>query len=90
MRFFGGLGRIISITGFTVVAAYIMVSVFPLNINDTGLITLGVKLSLIATVTFAVHLDLSSLFGLEEAVPIFRKIKSVGRAIMRPLKIEGL
>lgn len=90
MRFFGGLGRIISITGFTVVAAYIMVSVFPLNINDTGLITLGVKLSLIATVTFAVHLGLSSLFGLEEAVPIFRKIKSVGRAIMRPLKIEGL
>ncbi len=89
MKFFGGLGRIISITGFTVVAAFIMVSLFPLNTGDTGLITLGVKLGLIASVTLSVHVGLSSLFGLEEAEPIVRKLRAVGRLIMRPLKVEG-
>lgn len=89
MRFFGGLGRIISITGFTVVTAFIMVSLFPLNITDVGLITLGAKLGLIAGVTLAVHVGLSSLFGLEEAEPVVRKLKAVGRIIMKPYKVEG-
>lgn len=88
MRFFGGVGRIISITGFSVVTAFLMVSIFPLNINDTGFITLGFKLSLISIVTFAVHLGLSSLFGLEEAVPIIKKLKSISRLVLRPVKIE--
>jgi putative peptidoglycan lipid II flippase len=88
MRFLGGVGRIISITGFTLVTAYIMVTLFPLNINDTGFITLGFKLGLISLVTFSVHLGLSSLFGLEEATPIIKKIKSLGKLITRPVKIE--
>ncbi len=88
MKFIGGVGRIVSITGFSVVAAFIMVTLFPLNINDTGFITLGFKLSIISVVTFAVHLGFSSLFGLEEAVPITRKIRSIGRLLMRPVKIE--
>lgn len=88
MRFLGGVGRIISITGFTVMTAFIMVSFFPLNITDTGFITLGFKLSLIAGVTFGVHLGLSSLFGLEEAVPIIKKLKGIGRLIMKPVKLE--
>ncbi len=88
IRFFGGVGRIISITGFTVVTAFTMVSLFPLNINDTGFITLGVKLSLISIVTFSVHLGLSSLFDLEEARPIIGKLKQLGRLILRPIKIE--
>lgn len=88
MKFFGGLGRIISITGFTVVSAFIMVTLFPLNINDTGLITLGFKLSLIAFVIFTVHIGLSSLFDLEEARPIVKKLKSIGRLIMKPIRID--
>ena len=88
MRFLRGLGRIFSITGFTVVTAYIMVTLFPLNLTDSGLITLGVKLGLISTVTFMVHVGLSSLFGLEESEPIIKKLKVIGRLIMRPLKIE--
>jgi hypothetical protein len=65
-----------------------MVKIFPLNITDTGFITLGFKLSLIAGVTLAVHLGLSSLFGLEEAEPIIRKLKQIGKLIMRPVKIQ--
>ncbi len=88
MRFLGGIGKIISITGFTVVTAFIMVTFFPLNIDDTGFITLGFKLGLIAFVTLSVHLGLSSLFGLEEAAPIIKKLKSLGGLIMRPIKID--
>lgn len=88
-RFFGGLGRIISITGFTVVTAFIMISLLPLNIDDVGLITLGAKLGIITVVTFAVHISLSSVFGLEEAEPIIKKLKSLQQTIMRPYKVEG-
>ena len=88
LRFLGGVGRIISITGFTVVTAFIMVTIFPLNIDDTGFITLGFKLGLIAFVTLSVHLGLSSLFGLEEATPVIKKLKSLGGLIMRPVKID--
>lgn len=88
LKFFGGLGRIFSITGFSVMAAFIMVTIFPLGINDTGFITLGFKLALISTATFAVHLILSSLFGLEEAAPIVRKLVSFRDALLRPVKID--
>lgn len=88
LRFLGGVGRIISITGFTVVTTYIMVTIFPLNIDDTGFITLGFKLALISIVTLSVHLGLSSLFGLEEAAPVIKKFKSIGRFVTRPIKVE--
>ncbi len=88
MKFFGGVGRIISITGFTVVATFVMVSLFPLNISDTGFITLGFKLAMISSVAFGVHLGLSSLFGLEEAEPIVKKLKSIGQALIKPVRIQ--
>jgi putative peptidoglycan lipid II flippase len=87
-HFFIGLGRIISITGFSVMATYIMVSILPLRINDVGFFTLGIKLGIISLVTFTVHLTLSSLFGLEEAEPVVRKIKAIKRAILRPVPID--
>ena len=65
-----------------------MVTIFPLGINDTGFITLGFKLAIIAVVTFAVHLTLSSLFGLEEAEPIVRKLKSIRDVLLRPVRID--
>lgn len=87
-QFFGGVGKIISITGFTVLATYLAVGVLPLNVNDVGFITLGVKLTIIASVTLSVHLALSSLFGLEEAVPVFRKIQNIKKAVFKPLRID--
>ena len=87
-KFIAGLGKIVSVTGFTVLAAYIMVSLFPLGSTDTGFITLTAKMSLIAGVTFSVYLFFSSLFGLEETVPVFRKARAVWRTILRPIKVE--
>lgn len=83
--FWGGVGRIISVTGFSVVAAFIMVTIFPLGINDTGIITLGSKLFFIAGVTYAVHISISALFDLEEARPIFDRLRKI---IFRPVKLE--
>ncbi len=88
IRFWGGLWRIFSVTGFSVVATYIMVQVFPLRSTDRGLFTLGFKLGLITLVTMIVHLGLSSLFSLEEAIPVIEKLRKVGKYILKPVRIE--
>jgi putative peptidoglycan lipid II flippase len=87
-NFMAGLWKIISVTGFTVVTAYIMVQIFPLQAGDTGFLTLGFKLVMITSVTGIVHVSLSSLFGLEEAVPVVRKIRHYSALIMTPVKID--
>jgi putative peptidoglycan lipid II flippase len=74
MRFWGGVGRIISVGGFSMLAGYLAVGFFPLGANDMGL-ALAEKLGFIAGVVFVVHVALSGLFGLEEARPIFTGIK---------------
>jgi putative peptidoglycan lipid II flippase len=84
-NFWSGIWRIISVTGFTVVAAFIMISLYPLGAHDTGFVTLGSKLLFIAGVTFGVHVAMSALFDLEEARPIFSRAK---RIILKPVKIE--
>lgn len=83
-NFWGGVMKIISVSGFSVLAAYIMVSIFPLGLNDRGIITLGAKLGVISLVTLCVHLGISALFGLEEPKPILRRIQ---RIILRPVKV---
>jgi putative peptidoglycan lipid II flippase len=82
--FLGGVVKIISISGFSMIAAYITVSIFPLEIGDHGFIALGTKLGIIAGVTLAVHISLSYLFGLEEAAPIINRIKKI---IYKPVRI---
>lgn len=84
-QFWNGVIRIFSVTGFSVVAGFIMISLYPLGINDKGIITLGSKLALIAGVTFGVHLMISGLFDLEEVRPIFARLK---RIILKPVKLE--
>lgn len=78
-------GRLISVTGFTIVTAFIMVTLLPLNLNDTGFFTLGSKLSAIAFVTLSVHVTMSMIFGFEEAKTTLRKI---GGVILKPIKIQ--
>ncbi|HSX29756.1 MAG TPA: lipid II flippase MurJ [Candidatus Saccharimonadales bacterium] len=82
MPFWGGVGRIVSVGGFSMLAGYIAVKYFPLGLADRG-ITLGVKLGFIALATFVVHIAVSGLFGLEEARPIFAGIK---RIVLMPIK----
>lgn len=83
--FWGGLLRIISVTGFTVVAGFIMISLYPLSLADKGFFTLGSKLLLITAVTFAVHTIVSAVFGLEEVRPIFSRLRKL---MLKPVKLD--
>lgn len=83
-EFWSALYRILSVTGFTVIAAFIMLSLLPLNTSDRGFITLGAKLGAISAVTMFVHFGMSALFGLEEVRPVIRKIRKL---ITVPIKI---
>ena len=84
-KFWASVGRIVSVTGFSIVTAYIAVSMLPLQITDRGFITLGFKLGAIATATIAMHVGMSLLFGLDEPRPVLRKVTQL---ILRPLRIE--
>lgn len=83
--FWGGVLRIMSVTGFTVVAAFIMISLYPLELNDRGFFTLGTKLLFISAVTFTVHIAVSALFGLEEVKPLFSRLRKL---MLKPVKLE--
>lgn len=83
MEFWGGVGRAISVGGFSMLACYLTISSMQLGLEDRGVITLGSKLAIISLVTFAVHISISGLFGLEEARPIFAWAK---RIILRPIR----
>ncbi len=83
--FWSGVWRIISVTGFSVVAAFIIVSLYPLGLNDRGVVTLGSKLALITLVTFGVHIAVSALFDLEEVRPLFEKIRKL---ILKPVRLD--
>ena len=85
MAFWGGVGRIVSVTGFSLMAAFIMITLFPLKLTDVGIATLGAKLGGITAVTFIVHVCISSLFELEEARPVVDKIKQI---ILKPVQIQ--
>ena len=82
MQFFGGLGRIVSVGGFSVMAGYLAASNLQLGLFDRG-ITLATKLGIITLVTFSTHILISGLFALEEVRPIFAWIK---RLVLRPIK----
>jgi len=84
-EFWGGCVRIISVGGFTLIAGYIMVVLYPLEVGDKGFFTLGGKLILIASVVLATHVVISWLFGLEEVRPLFDKLK---RLVIKPVQID--
>lgn len=83
--FWGGVVRTISVSGFTVVAGFIMISLYPLGFYDRGIITLGGKLILISGVILAVHVGMSALFGLEEVRPFLARAKKI---ILKPIRVE--
>jgi len=83
--FWNGLVKIVSVTGFSLVAGYITVGFLPLGKFDQGFVTLGGKLLMIAGVTLVTHVTISGLFGLEEVRPFFNWLK---RVILRPVRVE--
>lgn len=84
--FIGAMFRILSVSGFTILAAYAMVQLLPLNLADRGFFTLGFKLAAISGVTFLVHASMSWLFGLREVEPVLNKLKKL---ILRPIRFEA-
>src|SRR5665213_1047932 len=84
-QFWGGIFKIVAVTGFSVVAAFIMISLYPLGINDKGILTLGSKLVFIALITFMVHIAISALFDLEEVWPLFDRLRKIA---LKPIKID--
>jgi putative peptidoglycan lipid II flippase len=76
--------KLLSVTGFTIVAAYIMISLLPLNLDDTGFFVLGGKLGLITLVTFSTHIIVSAIYGFDEGKLVLRKIRDF---IYRPIKV---
>lgn len=83
--FWSGMFKILSTTGFTIFAAYSMISIFPLESSDRGFIQLGVKLTAIAAVTVLVHVGMSFVFGLEEAKTVANRLK---RLVLAPIRIQ--
>jgi putative peptidoglycan lipid II flippase len=84
MQFWGGCFRIVSVTGFSALACYIMVNIFPLGAADRGPVTMGAKLIAISGVVFTVYVGLSTLFTLEEVQPILSRLKR----LFRPIRIQ--
>lgn len=82
--FWSGVLRIMSVTGFSLVAGFIMISLYPLGANDTGFFTLGSKLTIISGVTLGVHLAVSSIFGLSEAKVVTSRLKAI---VLKPIRI---
>ncbi len=81
--FWAGCMRIVSVSGFSLVAGYIAGHSLPLVSGDRGLVTLGSKLAIIALSVVVTHIAISGLFGLSEARPIFVWLK---RLAFRPIK----
>jgi peptidoglycan biosynthesis protein MviN/MurJ (putative lipid II flippase) len=83
--FWEGCAKIVSVSGFSLMAGYIVLSFLPLGINDHGFITLGGKVLFIAAVVVGTHIAMSFLFGLEEVRPLLTRIK---RLAVKPVQIE--
>lgn len=83
--FVSALTRIISVTGFAMVASYLTVQAFPLQLTDRGIVTLGSKFGLIAAVTLGVYTLVSWAFGMREAKSVIQKAKAV---IFKPIKFS--
>jgi peptidoglycan biosynthesis protein MviN/MurJ (putative lipid II flippase) len=83
--FWGGIVKIVSVTGFTLITAFVMISLLPLTAEDRGFVTLVTKLGLISGATILTHIVVSWIFGLEEVRPIIDKTK---RIILGTVKVQ--
>ena len=83
--FWSGIVKLLSVTGFTILTCYTMISFFPLTLTDRGFITLGTKLLLIVIPTVTVHITMSYFLGLEEVKPVVNKIRNI---VFRPVRIQ--
>lgn len=83
-KFLGGLLKILSVSGFAVLTAFVTVSMFPLLVTDRGFTALVAKLAVITLSTFGVYVGISLIFGLEEARPVIRRVKAI---LLKPVRV---
>lgn len=86
MSFLSSIIKIISVSGFALVAGKLAVTQFPLTSYDTGPLVLGSKLTFITLMVFLTYLGVSWVFGMKEASSLIRVIK---RFIFRRVKVEN-
>jgi putative peptidoglycan lipid II flippase len=82
-KFMVNLFKIISVTGFTALAGFVAVQLFPLSKTDQGITIIG-KLIFITTIVFGTHVLVSYLYDIREAKFVFEKLR---RIIFRPIKL---
>lgn len=80
--FMQALSRMIAITGFSAMATYIAIQFFPLLQGDTGFVLVA-KLTIIATITFAVHTVMSYIFDLPEAKSVVSKVRRMALSVIK-------
>lgn len=73
--FITAMGKIVSVSGFTVLGTYMMARLLPLELTDRGIVTLGFKFFVISFVTFVIYAGMSWIFGLRELDPVVAKAK---------------
>ena len=83
--FWSNVGRTVSVSGFTILTAFVMVTLLPLGAGDKGFLTLGFKVAAIATVTLIMHISVSSILGLEQAQAVTSRLKKL---ILKPIRIQ--
>lgn len=82
--FWSTIGKLISVTGFTIVATFIAVSILPLGVEDKGMVALVGKLLVISAITLSTHLLLSFVFGLEQARIVVDRARQI---ILKPIRL---
>jgi hypothetical protein len=81
--FMATLVRILSVSGFTILAGFMAVQLLPLTTADTG-IQIIEKISIIAIIILTTHVIVSYVFELREAKLVMNRVK---RIILRPVKV---
>lgn len=74
-KFWSALVRMASAAGFMSLATYYLVSIFPLQSNDRGLIASLPIFIMIVAVSFAVYLLFSYIMKLSETKPVIAKLR---------------
>lgn len=75
---------ILSASGFTLLATYVLVYAFPLNSSDRG-VAIFAKVSLIGIAAMTTHVVVSWFMKISEAKPVIEKIR---KYVLRPIKIQ--
>ncbi len=83
-EFWSGVIRTLSVTGFTVITAFIMASLIQ-HTSGEGFFPLITKMLIIVVPSLIVHVGVSALFGLEEVEPVVRKIRAM---VIKPVSIQ--